>query len=155
MTATAATLKRIYAFLAFFPFSLGFSPLYGILSRPAVYQVLPPPPASYSVISGHGWGYTVPFEVKNAADIEKLIQCESQGVNISRPDSNRRMSDGVLQFNRSPSDVLGSGTWSDMERRFNYHGSPVVPADAIHLADLMISNGFLERWTCSKILKLH
>jgi hypothetical protein len=33
-------LKKVYAFLIFFPFSLGLSPLYAFLSRPAVYHVI-------------------------------------------------------------------------------------------------------------------
>jgi hypothetical protein len=98
--------------------------------------------------------YTVPGTVKNVAIIEKLIQCESQGVNISRPDSNNLVSDGILQFNRGPSDILGSGTWGDMSIRFHITGSPIIPADAIRMADAMISAGFLQRWSCARILKL-
>ena len=41
-----------------------------------------------------------------------------------------------------------------MEKRFGFHGSPMIPADAIHMADLMISAGFLDRWTCAHILHL-
>ena len=122
-------------------------------STSGTYTVLPPT-ASNTVISGKGWAYTVPFEVQNSSTIERLIQCESQGVNISRPDSNGRESDGILQFNRAPSDVLGSGTWSDMEHSFDFYGSPIVPADAIHMADIMISNGLVSRWTCARILKI-
>jgi hypothetical protein len=96
----------------------------------------------------------VPGPIKNAAIIEKLIQCESQGVNVSRPDSNNLISDGILQFNRGASDVLGTGTWADMSTRFHIYGSPINPPDAIRMADAMISNGFLGRWTCARILGL-
>jgi len=151
-------LKRPYAFLLVFPFSLALSVLitliFSVSTASAEYFITPPPSASYSVISGRGWAYIVPFLVENTADIEKLIQCESQGVNISRPDSNGRISDGLLQFNRGPSDVMGSGTWADMEHRFDFYGSPIAPSDAIHLADLMISNGFLGRWTCARLTGL-
>ena len=34
--------------------------------------------AATTTLAGKGWAYTVPFEVKNKADIEKLIGCESQ-----------------------------------------------------------------------------
>lgn len=119
----------------------------------ASYSV-PAPTTPKTVISGHGWAYTVPFEVENSSTIARIIQCESQGANISRPDSNGRESDGILQFNRSDSDVMGSGTWADMEKRFNFYGSPIVPADAIHLSDIMISNGLVTRWTCAKYLHI-
>jgi hypothetical protein len=85
--------------------------------------------------------------VKNSGIIEKLIQCESQGVNIARPDSNGLISWGVLQFN-------GTSTWQGMEQRFGYYGSPMLSGDAIHMADLMISGRFLDRWMCARILHL-
>jgi hypothetical protein len=108
-----------------------------------------------SGVAGHRtWSYAVPFPVENAATIETLISCESQGVNVSRPDSNHLVSDGILQFNRGVSNVLGSGTWADMEKRFDFYGSPIYPADAIHMADIMISNGYLARWSCARIEKL-
>lgn len=122
-------------------------------SLTAVYPVKPLPTIQ-TTLSGQGWAYTVPFPVENPYDIEQLISCESQGVNISRPDSDGLISDGVLQFHRDKSDVLGSGTWSDMEKRFDYYGSPIIPADAIKMADLMISAGFLGRWTCAHITGL-
>jgi hypothetical protein len=108
-----------------------------------------------SGVAGHRpWSYTVPFPVQNTATLETLVSCESQGVNVSRPDSNHLVSDGILQFNRGPSDLLGSGTWADMEKRFHFYGSPIYPADAIHMADLMISNGYLARWSCARITRL-
>lgn len=77
----------------------------------------------------------MPFEVKNTADIEKLIQCESQGVNISRPDSDGIYSDGILQFHRGPLDTMQSSTWEDFSKSSGIVGSPIVPADAIKMAD--------------------
>ena len=124
--------------------------LYALISllflKTAVYTVTPPPTPE-TVISGKDWAYTVSFVVQNTSTIEKLIQCESQGVNIARPDSNGLMSWGILQFN-------GNATWIGAERRFGFSGSPMDPSDAIHMADLMISAGELKRWTCARILHL-
>jgi hypothetical protein len=39
-------------------------------------------------------------------------------------------------------------------RRFDYQGSPMIPGSAIHMADMMISGGFLGRWTCAYITGL-
>jgi len=118
-----------------------------ILFQPARYLVLPPM-TPHSVVSGHGWAYSVPFSVHNAPEIEKLIQCESQGVNIARPDSNHKISWGVLQFN-------GTSTWGEAEARFGFRGNPMIPADAIHMADMMIDAGMGGRWTCWRLLGLH
>jgi hypothetical protein len=98
-------------------------------------------------VEGQTWAYLVPGTVKNLADIEKLIQCESQGVNVSRPDSDGIISDGILQFHRG-------GTWQEMSRLSGIKGSPINPPDAIRMADFMISHGFLGRWTCAHILGL-
>ena len=96
-------------------------------------------------ITGKGWAYDLAFPVYNAATIARLIECESQGLNIGRPDSNGQMSWGVLQFN-------GTSTWQEMEHRFHFHGDPRNPAEAIHMADMMISNGLLGRWSCARTL---
>jgi hypothetical protein len=120
----------------------------------ATITIRPPKSSVQSIISGRNWAYTVPFEVNHIIDINKLVQCESQGVNISRPDSNGLISDGILQFNRGPSDVLGSGAWQNMEQKFDFYGSPINPSDAIHMAGLMISAGFLRRWTYARLTRL-
>jgi hypothetical protein len=133
---------------------------YKPLTASAVYQVIPAPETHPNTVlggitaSGRSWAYTVLFAVQNTEIIQKLIGCESQGVNVSRPDSDGITSDGILQFHRDKSDVLGSGTWTDMETRFHLSGSPINPSDAIHMADLMISDGFIARWTCARIMKL-
>ena len=57
------------------------------------------------------------------------------------------MSYGILQFN-------GTATWQQFSPRANVTGSPMTPDRAIAVADWMISNGFLGRWTCAHILKL-
>lgn len=96
-------------------------------------------------VAGKNWAYDLGFPVSNAATIARLIECESQGLNVGRPDSNGQMSWGVLQFN-------GTSTWQEMERRFHFYGDPRNPAQAIHMADMMISNGLLSRWSCAHSL---
>lgn len=91
--------------------------------------------------------FRVPFEVRNRHIIEKLIQCESSGINISREDSNKVDSHGILQFN-------GTSTWEEMSRKSGIKGSPVFPEHAIRMADWMIENGHLGRWSCTHILGL-
>ena len=105
-------------------------------------------------VSGPRWAYTVPFEVKNKAAIEKLIQCESRGMNISRPDSDGIMSDGILQFHRGPADTLAGGTWEDFSQASGITGSPRNPADAIRMTDWAISHGLGPHWTCWRLQKL-
>jgi hypothetical protein len=111
-------------------------------------QPVPPPqlpPGPIARIAGKNWAYDLAFPVNNAATIGRLIECESQGLNIGRPDSNGQMSWGVLQFN-------GTSTWREMEQRFHFRGDPRNPQQAIHMADLMISNGLLGRWSCAHTL---
>jgi hypothetical protein len=98
-------------------------------------------------IAGATWSYDLNFPVHNPSIIQKLIECESQGLNIARPDSNGQMSWGILQFN-------GTSTWQEMERRFHFYGDPTNPPEAIHMADMMISNGLIGRWTCARSLGL-
>lgn len=124
--------------------------LRALAAQTAAYPVQPPQ-APQTLIFGQHWAYTADWPVTNTSTIEKLIQCESQGQNVSRPDSNGRESDGLLQFNRGPSDIMGSGTWADMEARFDFYGSPIIPSDAIHMADMAISAGMLSRWSCARI----
>jgi hypothetical protein len=154
---TAVTyLKRPYVFALLLPYSLVtlVLPSAASLIPSRVIAISAPQTPVQSEISGSNWHYDVPFPVEHIVDINKLIQCESQGVNVSRPDSNGLISDGILQFNRGPSDVLGSGTWTDMEQRFGFYGSPIVPQDAIRMADMMIGAGLIGRWTCARIQKL-
>lgn len=116
-------------------------------AQTATYTIHPAVQTPETVISGHGWAYTVPFEAENSSTIEKIIQCESQGVNIARPDSNGLLSYGILQFN-------GTSTWDDFSAKSDIRGSPMVPADAIRLADWAISHGYGYRWTCWHITGL-
>lgn len=120
----------------------------------AAYSIQPQNPVQ-TEISGKGWAYAVPFAVHNVTDIEKLIQCESQGVNISRPDSDGIYSDGILQFHRGPLDTMQSSTWQSFSRASGITGSPLIPADAIKQADWAISHGLGPHWTCWKIMHLN
>jgi hypothetical protein len=125
-----------------------------VLLFPTASYAVKPPKAPETVISGRGWRYTVLFPVKNTQIIEKLIQCESQGVNISRPDSDGIISDGILQFHRGPKNTLASSTWEAFSKASGITGSPIIPADAIRMADWAISHGLLSHWTCARILHL-
>lgn len=98
-------------------------------------------------VSGKNWRYDLSFPVQNRSVVEQLIQCESQGQNISRVDTNGQLSRGILQFN-------GTSTWNEMEHRFDFYGDPRNPSQAIHMADMMISNGLIGRWTCARSLGL-
>lgn len=98
-------------------------------------------------VSGKNWRYDLSFPVRNLSTVEQLIQCESQGQNISRIDSNGQVSRGILQFN-------GTSTWNEMEHRFDFYGDPRNPTAAIHMADMMISSGLVGRWACARSLGL-
>jgi hypothetical protein len=124
-----------------------------VLARP-VERLFSPEITSVTVISGPQWSYTVPFEVRNKATIEKLIQCESRGMNISRPDDDGIMSDGILQFHRGPADSMAGGTWEDFSRASGITGSPRNPADAIRMTDWAIAHGFGPRWACWRLQNL-
>jgi hypothetical protein len=69
-------------------------------------------------------------------------------VNISRPDSNGRISDGVAQFNRGADGTIKDGTWGMMSRLSGINGSPLIPSDAIKMLDWAISHGYGDHWTC-------
>lgn len=88
--------------------------------------------------------------VKNAETIKKLIRCESNGENVSRPDSDGYLSRGILQFHDGPT---GMETWNEMSADAGIKGSPENMIDSIKVADWMISNGKIGRWSCYYILK--
>jgi len=115
--------------------------------RPMSVIAVPSKTIPVAEVSGKDWHYNVTFPVYNSSSLERLIQCESQGRNISRTDSNGQISWGILQFN-------GTSTWNEMEQRFNFYGDPRNPSDAIHMADMMISGGLIRRWACARSLGL-
>ena len=150
MKVTAKTLKNTY-FLALLlvPLILGSKlALAGRLIPDRQTVVLPSDTPAATILSGKDWSYTVPFPVHNKTLIERLIGCESQGQNIARPDSNGLTSWGILQFN-------GTSTWADMSRQSGINGGPLDPTASIQMADWMIQNGYLHRWSCARILGLH
>jgi hypothetical protein len=118
-----------------------------LLARTNEYRVARQTPAE-TVISGPRWAFVVPFAVTNKKDIERLIQCETGGRNISAPDSDGIISDGVLQFHRGPGDTLSNSTWEDFSRASGLTGSPRDPTEAIRMTDWAISHGLGPRWTC-------
>jgi hypothetical protein len=118
-----------------------------LLARTNEYSAARPTPTE-TVLAGPGWAFVVPFAVTNKTDIERLIQCETGGRNISEFDSDGIISDGILQFHRGPSDTLSSSTWEDFSRASGVVGSPRNPAEAIRMADWAISHGLGPRWTC-------
>ena len=124
-----------------------------VLARTDEYTVTRPI-LSETLISGPRWAYRLPFAVKNKATIEKLIQCESRGMNVSRPDSDGIMSDGILQFHRGPTDTLAGSTWEDFSQASGITGSPNDSADAIRMTDWAISHGLGPHWTCWRLQKL-
>jgi hypothetical protein len=140
--------KLFYVLFLFLPFV---TLIQTVLARPGEHTVTP---QVQTFISGPQWAYTVPFAVKNKASIEKLIQCESRGMNISRPDTDGIMSDGILQFHRGPTGTLARGTWEDFSRASGITGSPKNPADAIRMTDWAISHGLGPHWTCWQLQKL-
>jgi len=130
-------IKPIYAFILL---------IFSVFLKTGVYTIHPPV-SLQTVISGQGWAYTVPFPVKNAHVIEKLISCESGGVDGGCGiDSNGKESCGILQYQ--------DATWSDFSSMSGISGSPLIPQDAIKMTDWAISHGFLYRWTCARILGL-
>jgi hypothetical protein len=139
--------KPFYLLFLFLPFV---TLIQTVLARPDEYTVTRPIPLE-TFISGPQWAFTVPFAVKNKAIIEKLIQCESRGMNISRPDSDGIMSDGILQFHRGPTDTLAISTWEDFSQASGIRGSPKDPADAIRMTDWAISHGLGPHWTCWRL----
>jgi hypothetical protein len=126
---------------------LAIASLIVVVYRPTIIISVPSKAIPVAEVSGKNWRYDLSFPVYNSSTLERLIQCESRGHNISRIDSNGQMSWGILQFN-------GTSTWNEMERRFNFYGDPRNPPEAIHMADMMISSGLIGRWTCARSLRL-
>ena len=75
-------------------------------------------------------------------------------MNISRPDADGTMSDGILQFHRGPTDSMTGGTWEDFSRASGIAGSPKNPPDAIRMTDWAISRGLGAHWACWRLQNL-
>lgn len=118
-----------------------------VFARTAAYVTVSQPPQE-TTLAGPGWAFVVPFAVTNKLDIEELIQCESGGQNVSKPDTDGITSDGILQFHRGPEDTMSRGTWQDFSKASGLAGSPRNPTDAIRMTDWAISHDLGYRWTC-------
>jgi hypothetical protein len=163
VTVTAETLKNYLAlsrpaFLSLIFASISLAT--ALLAIPRSIAVSPLPPAYKTILrgraGGHNWSFTVPFQIHNVNAIEALISCESQGVNISKPDSDGVASDGILQFHRAKSTpaLIGSGTWAWMASSSGIKGTPIWPTDAIKMTDWAISHNLGSQWSCWHIAGL-
>jgi hypothetical protein len=54
------------------------------------------------------------------------------------------MSRGILQFQ--------DAFWADMSKASGITGSPDDPVVAVRMAEYAAENGYLDRWSCAKIL---
>jgi hypothetical protein len=144
--------KASYLLFLFLPFA---TLIQTVLARPGE-RAVAPQTVLETVSSGPqwSWSYSVPFGVRNKTAIEKLIQCESRGMNVSRPDDDGIMSDGILQFHRGPTDTMAGGTWQDFSRASGITGSPKNPTDAIRMTDWAISHGLGPHWGCWRLQNL-
>lgn len=137
------------------PFLLFFLPakIYAITPN----QVIVPPAVQTKLlapISSQEWTHYTQAQIDQMTQgafhpyiLRTLIRCESQNTNISRLDSNGKMSYGILQFN-------GTATWNTFAPLAGVSSSPMNPVAAIKVADYMISIGQLHRWSCAKITGL-
>jgi hypothetical protein len=116
------------------------------ISPPSEVISVPTKTVTVAEVSGRNWRYELNFPVHNSSALRRLIQCESKGLNISHTDSEGHVYLGILQFD--------GATWKEMEQRFNFHGDPGNPPEAIHMADMMISSGLIGRWGCAQSLGL-
>lgn len=118
-----------------------------ILSIKAIFRAIP----AYSEVLEVK--HTI-YHPKHAKTISALIKCESAGINISRLDSNGRLSDGTLQYNRGEGNSIEKGTWGAFSRESGIKGSPLIPEDAIRMTDWAIDHGKIGHWSCAHILGL-
>jgi hypothetical protein len=78
--------------------------------------------------------------------IAHLIPCESQNRQRDEIDSNDLMSRGILQFQ--------DAFWSDLEHQSGTYGDPDNSENAVEMATYAVEHGYLNRWTCARILKI-
>ncbi len=89
-----------------------------------------------------------PYKPRNPKTIAALIRCESRGKNVKIIDTNGKYSYGILQYQKA--------TWNQWSRESGIEGDPMVPEDAIRMADWAIDQGdaYLGQWSCAHILGL-
>lgn len=86
-----------------------------------------------------------PLSIDQAdAVIPYLIACESRDRSIKIVDSNGYYSYGPLQIQNSTAELFNSIGHTDLD--------PMVPVQAVQLAEIAIENGYLYRWSCARIL---
>jgi hypothetical protein len=81
----------------------------------------------------------------------KVDPMRSQGVNITTPDLDGRLSIGILQYHLGPLNTEQSSTWELFSKASGLKGSPAIQSDAIRMTDWAINNGLGPHWTCWKI----
>lgn len=75
--------------------------------------------------------------------IPYLIACESRDKSIKDVDSNGFYSYGILQMQSSTAALFNSLDHTDLD--------PIIPAQAVQLAEIAIENGYLYRWSCATL----
>lgn len=78
--------------------------------------------------------------------IPYLIACESRDKNVKDVDSNGFYSYGILQMQSSTAVFFNS-----LE---NTHYDPMIPTEAVELAEIAIRHGYLYRWSCSALERI-
>lgn len=71
--------------------------------------------------------------------IERLIECESNGKNVAKLDSNGKYSYGILQIQFE--------TWNRWSKESGITGEPMNKTDAVKMATWAIKNGKIKAWT--------
>ena len=74
--------------------------------------------------------------------VDRLIQCESGGKNITIIDSNGLESRGILQYQDK--------TWEWFSKLSGITGKPTNDEDAKKMTRWAVKNGYGENWTCWK-----
>jgi hypothetical protein len=75
--------------------------------------------------------------------IPYLVACESRDKSIKDIDSNFFYSYGILQMQSSTVALFNSIDHTDLD--------PMIPVQAVQLAEIAIEHGFLSRWSCSSL----
>jgi hypothetical protein len=78
--------------------------------------------------------------------IPYLIACESRDKSVKIIDSNGFYSYGILQMQSSTVAMFNSIDHTVLD--------PMIPAQAVELAEIAIERGYLSRWSCARILHL-
>ena len=104
-----------------------------------------------SIIELHGFptykvGSFVSSSTMDEYAAKRLATCESQWVNVVRPDSDGIDSDGLWQYHK--------GTWDEFSKESGILGTSTNPYQAALMTSWAIERGYARRWTCGRILHL-